>query len=108
MEYLPWTRVDLEGIRMAFTTSLIALTEQMTTLATQGAVEVEDFLDWKIDVDRFFDVIGILEKTSWQFDNDNTYRRQDNVMMFTRGRRKIDMTPVLHFDTNSRGKKSSF
>ncbi|KAI5421840.1 hypothetical protein KIW84_045325 [Lathyrus oleraceus] len=45
---------------------------------------------------------------SWQFDNDNTYRRQDNVMMFTRGRRKIDMTPVLHFDTNSRGKKSSF
>ncbi|KAI5417062.1 hypothetical protein KIW84_041883 [Lathyrus oleraceus] len=44
----------------------------------------------------------------WQFDNDITYRGRDNMMMFTLGTHKTDMDPVLHFDKNPGGKKSSF
>lgn len=39
----------------------------------------------------------------WQFDNDVTYRGQDNVMMFTWGAYKIAMAHVLHFDHNPGG-----
>jgi len=44
----------------------------------------------------------------WQFDNDITYRRHDNVMMFTWGTHKIPMTPILHFDKSTRENKYSF
>ncbi|XP_045791182.1 uncharacterized protein LOC123885887 [Trifolium pratense] len=54
------------------------------------------------------DVCHILLGRPWQFDNDIIYRGRDNVMMFTWGTHKIAMAPVLHFENNPDGKKSSF
>ncbi|KAI5412417.1 hypothetical protein KIW84_057187 [Lathyrus oleraceus] len=121
----------------------------------------QEIVDWQIDVDKFFNVMGVLENkqvkmaeirlksttvvwwidlpfrgrdkrrgdkemstttrdfnptnkgtsnpSSVQQDLDNiTYRGWDNVMVFTRGTHKISMAPVLHFDRNLEGGKSSF
>ncbi|KAI5443743.1 hypothetical protein KIW84_012409 [Lathyrus oleraceus] len=48
--------------------ALTTLSEQMVTLATQVDIplfykmmEVEEFIDWQIDIDRFFDVLAVLK-----------------------------------------------
>ena len=53
-------------------------------------------------------VCHILLGRPWKFDDDFTYRGRDNMMMFTRGTHKIDMTLVFHFDKNPEENKSSF
>ncbi|KAI5421660.1 hypothetical protein KIW84_045187 [Lathyrus oleraceus] len=84
----PVTGAYLEGITMTFTTELTALTECMENLTNQmnnsnnkenqgremggdhirvdillfyGTTGMEEFLYWKIYIDRFFDVMGVHE-----------------------------------------------
>lgn len=54
------------------------------------------------------DVCHILLGRPWRIDNDIIYRGQYNAMMFIWSTHKIVMAPVLYFEKNPGGKKSSF
>lgn len=54
------------------------------------------------------DVFHILLGRPWWFDHDITDGGRDNMMMFTWGILKIVVAPILNFNKNPEGKKSSF
>ncbi|KAJ9567936.1 hypothetical protein OSB04_003902 [Centaurea solstitialis] len=47
----------------------------------------------------------ILLGRPWQYDNDVTYKGRDNTMLFRWGEHKIAMTPVLHFERDTKKKE---
>ncbi|KAJ9557359.1 hypothetical protein OSB04_011973 [Centaurea solstitialis] len=49
----------------------------------------------------------ILLGRPWQYDNDVTYKGRDNTMLFRWGEHKIAMTPVLHFERDTKKKEKN-